>query len=191
MKKRMAAIIGAVVVAGGLSVGGTALAAPTTASAVVGDTTAATVTTPGGSFHIPVVPYPFSGTFSTAFDLYSLPTIPSGTIGYEVVLTQQGDEQDFSPPIGSTIILRNDTDGLLEVPVAPGTTTLTDPTLAVDFSASGLNGFISGAGDYSLAIKFFGSTSLTGVWWTTIHFDGAASLTNAPNWKWEPATGGA
>jgi hypothetical protein len=182
----MAVTVGAAVLAGGLALGGTALAAPATPAAS-GDTTSSAVATPDGSFHIPVVPYAFSGSLSTTFDLYALPTIPSGTIAYEVVLTKPGDEQDYNPPVGSTIILRSDTDGLLLKRVAAGTTTLSpDPIPGVDFSASGLNGFITAAGDYSLEIKFFGPTGLTGAWWTSIYFDGAATATNAPNWQWDP-----
>jgi len=183
-RTRIALGVGALAVAGGLALGGTALAAPTTIS---GDTTTSAVTTPDGSFHIPVIPYPFSGSFSTTFDLYALPVIPSGTIAYEVVLTDPGDEQDYNPPAGSTIILRSDTDGRLLTRLASGTTTLSpDPIPEVDFSASGLNGFITAAGDYSLEIKFIGATGLTGAEWTSVYFDGAATSTNAPNWQWDP-----
>lgn len=189
MLKRMTAKVGSAAVAGGLAFGGLALAAPAGAQAAVhGGTASAAVATPAGSFHVPVVPYPFSGAWNTPFSLYSLGQIPAGTIGYQVVLTLPGDEQDYDPPIGSTLILRSDSLGNLSVPVTPGTTTIPDPIPAVDFFASGLGGFISGAGDYSLAIKFYGSTSLTGVWWTEIHFDGPASAD--PNWEWDPTAGG-
>jgi hypothetical protein len=195
LKVRTAAAIGAVILASGLGLAGTASAAPTPALAssnlvagVVGDTSNAAVATPSGSFHIPVVPFPFSGSLTTTFDLYALPVIPAGTIGYEVFLSTPGDEQQYNPDPGTTIILNSDSQGPLIVPVNPGQTTLgSDPIPDVDFNTSGLAGFVTAAGNYSLGIKFFGNTSLTGTWWTTIHFNGAVTTTNSPSWQWEPA----
>jgi hypothetical protein len=191
MKKiRRAAILGAAVIAAGLVFSGMASAAPAAPAAVSGTTTTATITTPdGSSFHIPVVPYPFSGTLSTTFDLYTLPACSSGAIGYEVFLSVPGVETQFDPAPGSTIILRSDTAGFLLKHLPSGSTAITDPTPSVDFANSGLNGFVTAAGDYSLGVKCFSSTAVTDAWWTEVHFDGAATSTNVPNWNWDPFAG--
>jgi hypothetical protein len=181
--RRMALAVGALAVAGGLVLGGTALASP---ASVAGDTTTATVTTPDGSFHIPVVPYPFSGSLETTFSLYTLPQAPAGSVYYEVFLSTPGVEDEFNPPLGSTYVLNSDTTGLLfgQLP-ADG---LPDPITDIDFSTSGLVGLVNGAGDYSLGVKFLSDTGVTGVWWTSVYFNGAITPTSTttPDWQWDP-----
>jgi hypothetical protein len=177
----MAVAIAAVAIAGGLSLTGSASAA------VIGDATSATVSvsTPDGSFHIPVVPYPTSGAFNTPFTLYTLPACSSTATFYEVFISTLGVEQDFTPPAGSTLVLRSDSSGLLFGRVGANGA-LPTPFNNVDFSVSGLNGFIAAAGDYSIGVKCLNSAGITDAWWTTVDFDGPASSTNAPNWTWEP-----
>lgn len=197
------AVVGAATIAATLALSGTALASTTTSRPVSADTTSAAVATPAGSFHVPVVPVvpgvplsqAFGGSYSTAFNLYSVAVVPPGSIGYQVVLTEPGDQGYVAPPNSSTIILTSITGGELQTifPAGSAPATIPDPISDISFADSGLNGFISGAGNWVLAIKFFGpptQTTLTGVWWTTIHFDGPASLTNHPNWSWEPLAGG-
>lgn len=183
------ALIGAAAMTATLACTGTAMASTSTSQPVSANTSSAAVATPAGSFHIPVVPYPFSGSWNTPFTLYTLPSCSSSAIGYEVFLSTQGVEQDYPPPLDSTFILYSDTNGPLFAPFGPSGT-LPTPFRAVDFSISGLNGFITGAGNYSLGVKCFSNTALTNVWWTTVHFDGPATPTSAPNWSWEPLAGG-
>jgi hypothetical protein len=187
-KSKTAGLIAAVVIAGGLAFAGSASAAPAAApasAAVAAGTTTATVATPGGSFHIPVVPYPFSGSGTTTFTLYTLPACSSSATTYEVFLSTQGVEQEFAPPLGSTLVL-SDTFGDQLIGSTGANGAIPTPFQQVDFSQSGLNGFVTAAGDYSLGVKCFSSTGVTNVWWTTVDFDAAATSTTTPNWKWEP-----
>jgi hypothetical protein len=185
--KTVGVIAAAVVIAGGIAFAGSASSASATAADVAPGTTTATVATPAGSLHIPVIPYPFSGSGTTSFSLYTLPACSSSATTYEVFLSSQGVETDFAPPLGSTLVL-SDTLGDQLIGRTGTNGAIPTPFKQVDFSASGLNGFVTG-GDYSIGVKCFSQTAVTDVWWTTVDFDGAATSTTTPNWTWEPSDG--